>query len=106
MRLLFGVIALLALAGCASAERQMVARAKAECAGAIAKAPWRGTLSWKASQQSGGSGDWLVDGALEPQRRVGVTVILSPDGKLVLACNDYRVLGPNDTPNAPLQARP
>jgi hypothetical protein len=95
MRWPLGVIALLALGGCASAEQRMIATAKTKCAEPISKAPWRGTLSWTARQYPGGS--WEVKGALEPQRQVGVTSFTSPGGKG--SCLEFMTLDPNMAEN-------
>ena len=96
MRWLPGTFALLALTGCMSAEQRMIALAKTKCAAAIAEAPWRGTLSWTARQYA--NGYWEIDGLLEPQRDVGVNLMLSPDGSgipvpdgSVLPCAPLRI---------------
>jgi hypothetical protein len=73
MRVLYSVIALLALAGCMSAEEQrMIAMAKTKCAEQIAKADWHGPLTWTAKKSSNGL--WNVTGSLDPLGRVGVVI--------------------------------
>ena len=79
MRLLLSVIALLTLTGCVSDEQRMIALAKAHCTEQIAKEySLHGTFSWSATQSPDGK-FWTVEGALEPQRRVGVSVMILPD---------------------------
>ena len=85
MRWPLGVIALLALGGCASAEQRMIATAKTKCAEQVAKEG--GTLSWTAKKD--GNRGWNVYGAVEPLRRWGVGYVILPDG-YELGCTTFQ----------------